>query len=66
MAKKSMLEMLINTAMWIVGLIISLAVGTALINETLSVPYIGILNVIAGWIVVILTIVGAILALLKK
>ena len=67
MAKKNMLEMLVNFAVWVAGVIVSLAVGIALINGTLSVPYIGLLtNQIAGWVVVVMAIVGVIGALLKK
>jgi len=61
-----MIEKLINFAIWVTGIIVSLAVGLALTSGTISVPYIGVLNVIAGWIVVILTIAGLILALFKK
>ncbi len=63
---KNMIEKLINFAIWVTGIIVSLAVGLALTSGTISVPYIGVLNVIAGWIVVILTIAGLILALFKK
>jgi hypothetical protein len=60
MAKKSMLEKLVNFSVWVAGVIVSLAVGLALINGTLSVPYLGVLNVISGWIAVVLTILGII------
>jgi hypothetical protein len=66
MAKKNMLETLVNFAVWVAGVIVSLAVGLALINGTLSVPYLGVLNVVAGWIAVVLTVLGVIGALLKK
>jgi len=66
MAKKSALEVLVALAIWISGVIVSLAVGLALVNGTLVVPYIGVLNVIAGWIVVVLTILGVIGALVKN
>jgi predicted membrane protein len=55
----------LNFVAWLTGVIVSLAVGSGLIGGTLSVPYIGIVNVIAGWIVVVITVLGVILALLK-
>jgi hypothetical protein len=45
--------------------IVALAVGFALIAGTISVPYIGIVNVIAGWVVIVTTVLGVVLALLK-
>jgi hypothetical protein len=51
---------------WLVGVIVSLAVGFALIGETLFVPYLGVVNVVAGWIVVIATILSVILAIVGK
>jgi len=51
---------------WLTGVIVSLAVGFALTGGTLEVPYIGYANVIAGWVVVITTLVGVVLAILKK
>jgi hypothetical protein len=66
MAKKSLLGVLLSLAIWLTGVIVSLAVGLALVNGTLFVPKIGALNVIAGWVVVVLTILGIIAALIKK
>jgi hypothetical protein len=55
----------LNFVAWLTGVIVSLAVGFALVGGTLSVPYIGVLNVIAGWVVVVTTIISVIMALLK-
>ncbi|MCK5624913.1 hypothetical protein KAI04_03670 [Candidatus Pacearchaeota archaeon] len=55
----------LNFIVWLTGVIVSLAVGFGLIGGTLSVPYIGIVNVIAGWVVIVTTLLGVILALLK-
>jgi len=67
MAKKSgMVAKLVNILVWLTGVIVSLAVGLALVNGSLSVPYIGVANAIAGWIVVVSTVLGAILALTNK
>ena len=65
MAKKSGVQKVLNFIVWLTGVIVSLAVGFALIGGTLSVPYLGVVNVVAGWIVVITTIVGAVLAIIK-
>ena len=52
---------------WMVGVIVSLAVGFGLISKTLYVPFIfPLITVLAGWFVVILTLIGAILALIDK
>ncbi len=56
----------LNFVAWLTGVIVSLAVGFALIGGTLSVPYVGVINVIAGWIVIITTIISAIMAILKQ
>lgn len=56
---------LLNFIAWLTGIIVSLAVGFALVGGTIAVPYIGIVNVIAGWIVVVTTLLGLVLALLK-
>lgn len=55
----------LNFIIWLTGVVVSLAVGFGLVGGTLSVPYLGIVNVIAGWVVVVTTLVGVILALLK-
>jgi hypothetical protein len=60
------LSKLVSIVTWLTGVIVALAVGNGLIRETLSVPYIGVLNVVAGWVVVVLTILGVILAILDN
>ena len=55
----------LNFVAWLTGVIVSLAVGFALVGGTLSVPYIGVINIIAGWIVVVTTIISVIMVLLK-
>jgi hypothetical protein len=67
MAKKSILEKLVNFAIWVAGVIVSLAVGIALINKgPLSIQGLGALNDVVGWIVIVLTILGVIGTILKK
>jgi len=63
MAKKG--SKVLNFVVWITEVLVALAVGFGLIGGTLSVPYIGIVNVIVGWIVVVITLLGVILGLLK-
>ncbi len=55
-----------NFVAWLTGVIVSLSVGFALIGGTLKVPYLGVLNVIAGWVVVIATLAGIITAITNK
>jgi len=62
MAKTS----LMGIVAWIVGVIVSLAVGFALIDGVIAVPYIGVVNIIAGWIVVLGAIIGVIMAIFSK
>ena len=64
--KKNPLGSLVSFIAWLTGVIVSLAVGVALINGTLIVPYIGVINEVAGWIVVFTTLLGAILAIVNK
>ena len=62
MAKSGLLELIV----WIVGVLVSLAVGFGMISGTLTVPYVQIVVPVAGWIVVIGTIIGVIMAIAKK
>lgn len=63
MAKKTEFMQII---IWIVGVLVSLAVGFGMTSLTLSIPYIpDVVTQIAGWIVVIGTIVGVVMALIK-
>ena len=52
---------------WLTGIIVALAVGFGMISGTLPVPNIPeFITVSAGWIVVVLVILGAILAIVEK
>lgn len=74
MAKKvsgqsSMLNSLITATLWLTGVIVSLSVGFAMANETLSLPlWLGgpVVAQIAGWIVVILTLLSVLLEIIEK
>jgi len=67
MAKKSVLPKILGVVAWLTGVIVSLAVGFAMIGGTLTVPgWIGgdSVAMIAGWIVVVTTVLGVILAII--
>lgn len=67
MAKKS-LEKIVSFLMWLTGVIVALTIGLAMINGTLSLPaWLGgaVLAVIAGWIVVIATVIGVVLEIIE-
>ena len=67
MAKTNAMGKTINFVAWLTGIIVSLAVGSALIEGTIAAPLVGsLINVVAGWIVVVLTVVGVILAIANR
>lgn len=66
MAKSKPITTIINIAAWITGVLVSLAVGFGMISGTLTVPYIQAIVPLAGWIVVILTVISVILAIADK
>ena len=52
---------------WVTGVIVSLAVGFGLANDILRVPYIPvIITEIAGWIVIVLSLLGLLLAIIDR
>ena len=57
---------LVNLAAWLTGILVSLAVGFGMVSGTLTVPYIQPVIPIAGWIVIILTLVSVILAIADR
>jgi len=57
---------LVGLVVWITGVLVSLAVGFGMISGTLTIPYIQVIVPIAGWIVVVLTIIGVVLAIVNK
>jgi len=59
----------LNFVAWLTGVLVSLSVGFAMINGTLSLPtWLGgsVLAWIVGWIVVITTLISAVLAVLQQ
>jgi len=71
MAKKkgNVLKVLLGFLAWLTGVVVSLSVGFAMIDNILGLPsYLGGTSVamVAGWVVVITTIVSVILAIIHK
>jgi len=66
-AKKS--SSVLSFVAWLTGVLVSLAVGFGMIGGTLALPtWLGgsTVAMIAGWIVVLTTAIGVILAILQK
>lgn len=52
--------------MWLLAIIVALAVGLSMINGTLAITFLpAIVAIVAGWFVVILTFIGAIMAIIN-
>jgi hypothetical protein len=67
MAKSKPVSGLVNIAAWITGILVSLAVGFGMVDGVLNVRFIPtVITIIAGWLVVILTIISVILAIANK
>ncbi|MBM3232752.1 hypothetical protein FJZ18_01130 [Candidatus Pacearchaeota archaeon] len=60
------LTILLGVILWITGILVSLAVGFGMIEGVLYIPELETTTQVAGWIVVVLTIVGAVLAIIDK
>ncbi len=58
---------LVNLSVWIVGVIVSLVVGSGMINSLLTIPLVpNIITILAGWLVVIGVIFSVVLAIFSK
>jgi len=72
MAKgKGPISVMVNLAVWLTGILVSLAVGFGMIGQngvpTLPISYIpDVVTLAAGWIVVILTLVSVLLAIIDR
>ena len=67
MAKET--SSVLNLVAWLTGVIVSLAVGFAMVGGTLTLPWwLGgsTVAMIAGWVVVVTTLVSAVLAVLNQ
>ncbi len=59
--------MLVNLVVWLTGILVSLAVGFGMADGILVIRWIpDSITVIAGWAVVILTLLGVILAVIER
>jgi len=64
MAKQSTL---LNFVAWLTGVLVSLAVGFGMTGRILYIPWIPmVVTQVAGWVVVITTVISAVLAVLKE
>ena len=72
MAKKGgLLSAIIRLMVWLAGILVALAVGFGMTGGTLTIPWLnsigaGIVTILAGWIVIILTILGIILSIFDR
>lgn len=69
MASSGILRKILNVVVWITGIIVSLSVAFAMINGTLGLPtWLGgeTVSSIAGWIVLVTTVIGVVLALIDS
>lgn len=60
---------ILNFIAWLTGVLVSLSIGFAMIGGTLTLPtWIGgsILATIVGWVVIITTVIGAVMAILQQ
>ena len=63
------LSSVVNLGVWLTGIIVSLSVGFAMTDGPLSLPnWLGghVIAQVAGWVVIILTLLSVILALIEK
>lgn len=71
-AKKSLSDSILSFLAWFAGVILSLVVGNAMIEKTLVLPWwLGgevapWIAVAVGWIVIVTTLVGAVMAIIKE
>ncbi len=67
MAKQS--GKVLNFIAWLTGVLVSLSIGFAMMGGTLTLPtWLGgsVLAMIVGWVVVITTVIGAVMAILQQ
>ena len=66
-SKRGTFTTIINLALWLTGVLVSLAVGFGMIDGILSVRWIPTTIIaIAGWVVVVLTLVSVLLAIISQ
>jgi hypothetical protein len=67
MAKQS--GKILNFIAWLTGVLVSLSVGFAMIEGTLSLPtWLGgnVMAMLVGWVVVVTTLISAVMAILRE
>lgn len=57
---------LIAAILWLTGVIVALAIGFGMTSGTLVIPLPEIVTQTAGWIVIVLTLLGVLLALIDR
>jgi type III secretory pathway component EscR len=61
------LSALVNLAVWLTGVLVSLAVGFGMVDGVLGVRWIPVsVTMVAGWFVVVLTLMSLILAIIDR
>jgi len=66
-SNRGALSALVNLAVWLTGVLVSLAVGFGMIDRVLGVWWVPTsVTVVAGWVVVVLTLVSVILAIIDR
>jgi predicted outer membrane lipoprotein len=68
MPKNNILQKLFGFVAWLTGVLVSLAVAFGMINKVLLLPkWLGgsVVTVIAGWVVVVVTLLGVLIAIFR-
>lgn len=69
MAKTRPISTMVNLIVWLTGVLVSLAVGLGMADGTLTAKTLFLpltVTIVAGWIVVVLTVLSVILAIAEK
>lgn len=67
MRRKGPLSGVSGFIMWVVAILVSLAVGFGMADGTLSIPFLpSVLATVAGWIVIVLAILGVLFKIIDK
>ncbi|MFH1359395.1 MAG: hypothetical protein ABIH37_05900 [archaeon] len=61
------ISQIVHLIIWLTGVLVSLAVGFGMKNQVLTIPSIHpMIVIVAGWIVIVLTILSVILAIIDR
>lgn len=62
-----MTKSILGVITWVVGVLVSLAVGAGMIDKTLSIPGIPeVITILAGWVVVVGAIISVVMAIFDR